>query len=157
MSISKAPRWLRARADDSALLLRWRNDPLTRRNSLDTARVPRAEHEAWLSRRLRDRRCRLWLAFDSRKRPVGQLRLDWSRGGATVSITVAPRRRGEGWAAAMLRAIPKPHPALLRATVKADNVASAAAFLKAGFRFRRAARANGVVVYFFEKRGAPRA
>ena len=157
MSSSKSPRWRRAHADDSALLLGWRNDALTRRNSLNTARVPRADHEAWLSRRLADRRCALWLALDGSGRPVGQLRLDRARGAATVSITVAPARRGEGWAAAMLRSIPPPRPAVLRATVKPDNIPSVMAFVKAEFQFLRVARENGGAVYLFERRRTPHA
>lgn len=125
---------------------------MSRRQSLNTARVSLAEHRAWLARRLDDRRGGLWIALDRGRRPVGQLRVDAARDVGTVSITVAPSRRGKGWATDMLRSNPC-RVRTLRALIRPENVASAVAFLKAGYCFERVARVGGSAVYELFRRG----
>lgn len=142
MSSSKAPRWRPAAAADARLIWRWRNDPQARRNSLSRERIALSTHKAWLERKLADKRCALWIALDRAGKPVGQARLDLSPSGiGLVSIAVAPKRRGQGWGTAMLRALPttvgERKAKSLRAVVKAENLASVVAFLKTGFCFRR--------------------
>ncbi|MBI4060197.1 MAG: GNAT family N-acetyltransferase, partial [Elusimicrobia bacterium] len=146
-------RWRPAASCDARMIWTWRNDPRTRRNSLSQGRISFASHQRWLASKLADDRCALWIAEDASGKPVGQLRLDLSPSGAgVVNIAVAPKRRGQGWGTAMLRGLPKKtgkrRVKRLRAVVKADNLASVMAFLKAGFRFRRLLP-NGA--YEFEK------
>lgn len=142
MSVSKSPRWRPALPEDARSLWLWRNDPASRRNSLTQGRISLTAHRRWLAGKLADSRCALWIAEDPSGRAVGQARVDLSASGVgLVSIAVAPRHRGEGWGTAMLRRLPmrvgRRRAKRLRAVIKAENLPSVVAFLKAGFRFRR--------------------
>jgi RimJ/RimL family protein N-acetyltransferase len=126
-----------ASADDAARLLRWRNDPETRRASFTEAEVRPADHERWLADTLAraDRRLYVALAGDEE---VATARLDLEGAEAEVSITVAPEWRGRGLATAVLRALADEafgRLALSRlvARVKGSNPASRAVFERAGF------------------------
>lgn len=155
--MSKAHRLVlrRARAEDSARLLAWRNDPDTRRWFLDPARVPPAAHHAWFTRRLHDDRSRIYIA-EAAGTPVGQLRLDRrGRLAAEVSFSVDRGHRGHGYGTLLLKRAPAAARrdlgvGRLVAHVKPDNVASAIAFLKAGFRFTGLRRRAGQSTYGFE-------
>jgi RimJ/RimL family protein N-acetyltransferase len=145
----------RAASSDGARLLRWRNDPLTVKQSLTPRPVTRADHERWLNARLADPRTALFIITEG-GRPAGQLRLDLgARREAEVSITVAPALRGRGVAVRALRAAAAPARRLgaakLLARIKPDNVASAVAFLKAGFRFVRTGGPGARPLYFLER------
>jgi RimJ/RimL family protein N-acetyltransferase len=127
-----------ATAADSALLLAWRNDPETRRQSRSTARVPAAAHERWLAATLADPEIRLFVARDASGREVGSARLDYrGQGAAELSLTVAPDRRGEGLAAGIIAALAAEADRLgwhtHVARIKKGNAASLKAFERAGF------------------------
>lgn len=150
-------RWRPASVDDSQTLWRWRNDPMTRRNSLQSGRIGWDSHRRWLAGKLADRGCLLLIALGVQGEPVGQLRLD--RGPAAtaeVSISVAPEHRGRGLAAAMLRRAPWGRPAWrlrrLLAQVKPENAASVIAFIKSGYRFTRVRHGAGGALYLLERR-----
>lgn len=120
-----------ATAADAELLLSWRNDPETRRWARTTELVSVAEHEAWLSRASPARR--LFVA-EHQGRPVGTVRFDRGDGAWEVSITVAPAARGRRLATPMLLAAERAlGPAVIRANVHRDNVASLALFERAGY------------------------
>ena len=145
----------RARIADSERLLDWRNDPDTRRWYVRSARVPLSDHRAWLARKLADRNCRLYIA-EARKTPIGQLRLERAGRVAEISLSVDGAARGRGVGALMLRravtaARREFHATRLVAYVRPENVASAIAFLKAGYRFTKLARRGTVRTYVFER------
>jgi len=133
---------------DADLLLDWLNDPATRQAGFLSAQVvARADHLAWLTRRLPDPDCRLFIAADS-DGPLGTMRLDRLATDpltgvaadhlAVVSITVAPARRGQGAGGRMLAALATWTRASgfarrLRAWVRADNPASLRLFASAGY------------------------
>ena len=138
-----------ARWDDAGTLLAWANDPETRAASFASAPIAEAGHRAWLAGRLADPETRLWLVEDpAGGDPVGTLRLARAEGGGTVSITVAPARRGQGWGGRMLAALAAWNRAAafaprLVAWVRDDNPASLALFAAAGYRVDgRAAQAG---------------
>lgn len=148
-------RWKPATLSDARLLWRWRNDPATRRQSGNQNHVPWDTHRAWLARRLGAPGFGLWLAVDGNGAPLGQLRLESTRAGRhEVSISVAPGRRGRGIGTAMLRQAPRrlngKAVRRLLARIKPENAASAIAFLRAGFRFIRLERRDGVPFYLLE-------
>ena len=129
----------RARPEDEALVLRWRNEPSTRAASLSTGEISPGQHHAWFTRKLADPDCVLFI-LEENGRPVGQLRLD--RVGsdlAEVSIGLDLEARGRGLGREALRwAIPEAQRLLgvkcLKAQVKPNNVSSLAAFAAVGFR-----------------------
>ena len=122
---------------DSADLLAWRNDPLTRANSRNTDAVTPATHETWLDRALADPNRRLWIALDDG--PLGTVSaVLGADGGVELSITVAPSSRGQGAGTAMIRAALAEVAAIwpeaeIRAAVRAENLASRRLFERCGF------------------------
>jgi len=86
------------RVGDVELLLAWRNDAETREASFTTEVVARAEHEAWVARRLADPRSSLLIAEDD-EGAIGVVRIERTAdGGGEIHLTIAPGRRGSGLA-----------------------------------------------------------
>ncbi len=131
-----------ARRTDRDLLWRWRNDPDTRRASLDQREIPLEEHARWFEDTLSRADRRLYLATVDGA-DVATARLDVSEREAVVSITVAPEHRGQHLAAPVLAALAQQAAdglgiARLVAQVRPENVASRRAFERAGFRVTEA-------------------
>lgn len=127
----------RARRDDAARLLEWRNDADAVRFSGTGRAVGAAEHAAWLDARLDDPATLLWIA-EVEGAPVGMVRLDVEDATGTVSLTVAPAHRGRGFATQMLRCVLAEvaggsRVTRLRARTHTANVASRRAFERTGF------------------------
>jgi RimJ/RimL family protein N-acetyltransferase len=78
-----------ATAADSSNLYGWRNDPVVRAVSRETALIERAGHDAWLVRTLADPQ-RVLLVGEEGGRPVGVVRFDLAGGDAEVSIYLVP-------------------------------------------------------------------
>lgn len=132
-------RLIPATAADAARLLAWRNDPVVRAASFDDRPIERADHVAWLERRLADPTVRL-LIIEAEGAPVGQVRLDADAAGRTaeVSIGLAAEARGRGLAVPVLQdacaiAASELGADLVIARVKPGNAASLRAFAQAGF------------------------
>jgi RimJ/RimL family protein N-acetyltransferase len=151
----KGLRLRRASSDDGSILFQWRNDASARRQYLNSSPVARPDHERWFARSLASPRCRIYLAEDAAGHLVGQFRLERCRGGAEISVSVARRARGRGIGTVLLRrgaAAARRDLGVRRvlAYVRRDNIASAVAFLKAGYRFSRNTVRRGVRTYVFE-------
>ncbi len=112
-----------ATAEDSNLLLAWRNDPETRRQSKTSDVITLAEHEAWLGRVLGSEGTRLRIAV-SEAAPVGTVRADNKGAYWVLSWAVAPSARGRNvgfrMVALMIRELDSP----VRAEIKPGNAAS---------------------------------
>jgi RimJ/RimL family protein N-acetyltransferase len=113
-----------AAAADARLLFEWRNDPLTRSNSLETGLVPWEEHLRWLTASLA-RSDRRLLVAELEGVPVGTVRFDQHADACEVSWTVAPAQRGRGLGKAIVAAaIAAAGPGVLVARIKHENAAS---------------------------------
>ena len=149
----------RTTADDSALLLAWRNDPQTRESSISHDVVTPEQHEAYLAKSL-DATNRWLFTGEAGGRPIGTARLDADGAAAMeVSLTVAPDARGNGYALGLLRAVEAEAARLgavrLVAVLRPDNVPSRRAFEAAGYHgFVDHAR-DGVALVKCERRIAP--
>jgi RimJ/RimL family protein N-acetyltransferase len=128
----------RARLDDEALLLKWRNEPSTRAASLSTEEISPEQHHVWFKGKLADPECALFIVDDDGK-PVGQLRLDRVHPDLVeVSIGLDVEARGRGLGREALRRSVGEAQRLfgvktVKALVKPDNASSLAAFAAAGF------------------------
>lgn len=124
--------------EDGQDLLDWRNDPLTRANSLTTGEVARDDHFVWLNRVLADGD-QVLLIGEHYGAKAGMVRFDHLGDGQwRVSIAVAPMARGHGrgrilLAAAIARLARTRSPARLLAEVKQTNAASCKLFEACGF------------------------
>ncbi|WP_422115101.1 GNAT family N-acetyltransferase [Brachybacterium sp. UNK5269] len=125
--------------DDSSLLMRWRNDPETRRVSRSSDPVSWDGHIGWYQRVLEDPRRELYVV-ERGTTPVGTVRFDalelaeWE-----VSITLAPEARGHGLARPVLAAgeaaFGARHPEVtVVAAVLPGNVPSQRLFARAGYQ-----------------------
>ena len=123
---------------DEERLLEWRNEPTTRAGSLTEGEVSPDDHYRWLSRKLADPDCALFIVLAGTE-PLGQVRVDRvGEGIGEISIGLAPEARGRGIGREALRlaaeeARERLGVTTLRAFVKADNEASLRAFAAAGY------------------------
>jgi RimJ/RimL family protein N-acetyltransferase len=126
---------------DWADLFAWRNDERTRLMSLSTERVGLEDHLKWLKATLEKPTVRLFVARDPMTAmKVGTARIDQlSATTVELSITVAPRARGLGYAAQVLyhlvRQVPAEFPKtkIIKAQIKEENDASLCAFAACNF------------------------
>lgn len=123
---------------DSADLLAWRNDPVTRANSRNTDEVAPASHEAWLRGALADANRRLWIAERGGTKLGTVSAVRAPDDAVELSVTVAPAMRGKGQAAGMIRAAVAETAviwpgAAIRAVVRVGNGASRKLFERCGF------------------------
>ena len=61
--------------DDAKMILDWRNDEITRKNSFSKNVISMDEHVKWLTRKLADNSCMMFILVDSDE-PVGSIRVD---------------------------------------------------------------------------------
>jgi RimJ/RimL family protein N-acetyltransferase len=138
---------------DEGLLLEWRNEPETRRQSLQQAPVPAEQHARWFRDRLaRPSECRIYIA-EVDGTPVGQARVDLAgEGRGEISVAVAPRSRGRGLGRSLIakateRAAADLGARSVTAVVKQQNLASLRAFEAAGYGTPVKAERDGEPVF----------
>ena len=95
---------------DAELLFAWRNDPLTRQQSIHTEPVVWESHLAWLETGLQNPDRWLFIAeqaVPAMQAPVvlGTVRADKLAEVYELSWTVAPEQRGKGWGKKMVAAL----------------------------------------------------
>lgn len=112
-----------ATAADSAMLLDWRNDPLTRAMSFTSDPIDRETHEAWFARTLVNSD-RTLLVAEADGAPVATVRLDRDNGETLLHWTVAPDARGKGYGVAAVTAAVKQCGGPVVAKIKRENAAS---------------------------------
>lgn len=103
-SASTAVRARAAEAADESRLLRWANDPVTRRDSFSQQSITPAEHHQWYTRVLNDAATRQFIVETASGAEIGQVRFqrrdrDWE-----VHYTVAPEFRARNLGRKLLRA-----------------------------------------------------
>lgn len=131
-----APTFRPATLDDADLLFQWRNDPITRQNSRQTAEIDHPTHLKWLAEAIQNPKRKLFIAF-ANKTPIGTVRFDqqneltWE-----LSWTIAKESRGQGFGKEMVKVattlMPKNN---LIAVIKDNNQASTKIATYAGFVF----------------------
>ncbi len=114
-----------ANAADRDLLLNWRNDPDTRRNSHTITPLTLEDHAQWLSKSLVTPSRRLFIAEDSGV-PVGSVRADFAADYCELSWTVAPEARNKGFGKKMVRIAAEKIGGRITAQIKEGNEASVA-------------------------------
>lgn len=137
---------------DSDNLLRWRNDPDTRRWSRHESRTSEADHAEWLGHALANVSRRLWMAeIDSEA--VGTVRADTTASGNELSWTVAPEWRGRGVGTEMVRLACQMLTGRVYAYVKVGNDASSRIALAAGLQLEGVC--EGIMCFAASRTPAP--
>ena len=117
---------------DAAVLLSWKNDPVTRAMSIDGKQISAQEHAAWLSGVLASRTVRLYVAQHDGK-PAGTVRAEFTEDSTELSWTVAPELRGRGLGKAIVATALRYLSGKVVARIKEDNAASISIAKHAGF------------------------
>jgi RimJ/RimL family protein N-acetyltransferase len=84
---------------DAAILLTWRNNPLTREFSHHSELIQRDEHLEWLTARLERAQFEPFFLFSADYKAIGMSRLDILSGSVNkyeISILVDPNQHGKG-------------------------------------------------------------
>lgn len=134
---------------DAPLLLKWRNDPVTRANSRHQGVIEPRAHQEWLAESLATRSRRMYIALLYGAVPVGTGRIDYSTYDAEFSLTVAPEHRNRGYARWLIKALcdeaaPRGVPQI--AEVLTTNTPSIIAFLRNGFEAQEVRDENRILV-----------
>lgn len=122
----------RAGFSDARLLFDWRNDPLTRENSIQTSEVTWAQHQEWLDHSLKNDKREIWIAVVAGQ-DVGMIRKDLGHI-SELSWSVAPECRGQGLGSQILTQFVQKHPGSYKAKIKKHNQASLKMAEVAGFK-----------------------
>jgi len=125
-----------ATLEDADRLLRWRNDPETRRRSRRKGPVDPDRHIQWLTAALADEHLRIFIAEED-ARPVGTVRAERIEDVWELSWTVAPEARGCGVGSRMVVLLAHQIRGPIRAEMQADHAASARIAEKAGMTYDR--------------------
>jgi len=122
---------------DAKELLRWKNDPTTRKFAIVTQkRITLKDHLVWLEKTLRDSHVNLFIITDGLN-DYGDVRLDVGPLETEISVRIAPEHRLHGVATRALKLAIKEYfetdTNSLIAKVVDGNIASMRTFLKLGF------------------------
>ena len=121
---------------DKRNLFDWRNDVLTRKNSLNTEMVEWKNHCRWFENIVASHK--LFFLLEDNHVPVGQVRIDVIDGIGVVNYSIAPDKRGLGYGKNILklcefRLREQNMNFLLRGVVKRNNIASRKIFLSLNY------------------------
>ena len=122
------------------------NDPRVRLNAININPIALDNHLSWFEGRLSDKNVKLFILFAGRL-PVGQIRFEMNGAIATIDYSLDEVVRGRGWANQLLKlginSLNQYQIKKLKATVKINNIASAAAFIRMGFIERQLYKDDG--------------
>ena len=135
---------------DAERLLHWRNDPDTRRFSLNAEHVTAQQHVHWLQQSLSDPQRRLYIAECSGQ-PVGTARVDSTAECHRISWTVAAEYRGKGLAKAMVKLLVSQLTGKIVAEILPGNTASVKVAQHAGLTYQ--STQNGIMYYEYQTPG----
>jgi len=112
-----------ARMQDWEILLEWRNDSFTRKNSITSDIISKKEHKEWFSNILKDPNSKIYIVKEKNK-PIGTVRADKNDDEIIISWTVAPESRGKGYGKQMVKLLVENLSGKVTAIIKNENSAS---------------------------------
>ena len=129
-----------ATQEDCRLLWEWANDSAVRAASFSSEFITWEEHVSWFRQKLADPDCLLYVVMGEEVMPVGQVRFDIDSGGnAEISTSIGSPFRDYGYGAEAIRIaserlFQEADITRIYAHIKQENITSARAFTKAGYR-----------------------
>ena len=123
-----------ATINDWSMLLEWRNDKETRKNSFSTDKVSVKEHKKWLSASIENPKIEIFIVTDN-EMPVGTVRVEVVDEKKEISWTVAPKSRGKGYGKRMVQKLVNSLSGELLAKIKKSNYASIKVAEYAGLKY----------------------
>ena len=128
-----------ATREDCDLLFEWANDPIVRENSFCKHSIGYEEHVKWFCCILNNKEQKLYI-LEKEGCPIGQVRVRSIDNTATISYSISPTNRGNGYGKLMIELLKRrmvqeyPNIKTLVAEVKKDNIASKKVFKGNGFK-----------------------
>ena len=86
----------KATIDDAEDILKWRNDPTTRKNSFTKNEISFVSHMNWFGKKMANPNCYIFMLVDDDKK-VGNIRVDVTDDVGEISYMIAPEARGKGY------------------------------------------------------------
>jgi len=125
---------------DCRLIWKWANDPEVRAESFTPKAIPYNDHVIWFERKNNDPDSYLYIAENTDRKSVGQVRFELEGNDAIISISLDRKFRGKGYgsiiiALASQKIFEISEVNVIHAYIKKGNIASKSAFQKAGFIF----------------------
>ncbi|MGM0462963.1 MAG: GNAT family N-acetyltransferase [Fibrobacterota bacterium] len=136
----------KAEIGDWEILLHWRNDRQTRKNSHTTHLIHKQDHKKWLKSVLEDGNRKLYICLEEGI-PAGTIRADWdtTTHSYELSWTTAPDFRGRGIGKKMVQCLAEKLNARLRAEIHVENTGSAKIAESAGLKCIK--KEKGILYY----------
>ena len=121
--------------DDWKLLLNWRNDPSTRKNSFTEDKVTEETHKLWFNDSLMNPRRNIYI-LEENEIPVGTIRSDiLSKDKYLLSWSISPTQRGKGYGTKILELFLQNKSGEFTAEIKPENVPSIKMAKNNGFKY----------------------
>jgi RimJ/RimL family protein N-acetyltransferase len=120
---------------DEELLLEWRNDEDTRKNSKCQDAISKEDHQKWIKKTISDHPNTSPLILEDKNVPVGTIRSDETVGGEhELSWTISPKCRRKGYGSKILKLFLLNKIGTFIAKIKPSNIASIKVAEKNGFK-----------------------
>jgi len=132
----------RAKPDDCRLLWEWATESAVRLASFSPGPINWDEHQEWFQNKIDDPRCLILIAEDEHRRPLGQVRADFSAHqdaeDAEIDISVSREHRGMGFGSRLIsecvrEVFNRTKAERVHAFIRPENSTSIQAFQKACF------------------------
>tara|TARA_R110000751_G_scaffold6403_6_gene27327 strand:+ start:43 stop:645 length:603 start_codon:yes stop_codon:yes gene_type:complete len=125
----------KATFNDWKVLLDWRNDPLTRKNSFTQEIVKEENHKKWFRKNLIDETSNLFILETKTNEPVGTIRSDEiDNNSYLLSWNISPNHRKKGHGSLILNLFLQNKIGMFTAEIKPENLASIKMVEKNGFK-----------------------
>jgi len=138
----------KASMEDCELLFQWVNDPDARRSAFRSDPIEFIEHTRWYGEKLNDANFIQYIAINQDDEAVGQVRFDLKNDEAEVDVSIAPKFRGRGYGACIIKegvdnVLKSTKITTFHANIKSNNQASIKSFQKANFAIQGLLVING--------------
>lgn len=132
----------KAEKKDIHLIYDLSNDPLVRKNSINSKKIPWKEHLNWFEKKINDKNCVYYVIFDNKGEFIGQIRYEINNNTAIVSISITKYFRGKKLSVPLLKDTArllfkeKENVNEIHALIKPDNIPSIKSFQMAQYVFK---------------------
>lgn len=114
------------------------NDDLVRLNSFNSEKILWENHKEWFKTKINDENCIFYVIKNINGKLISQVRFDKNDNEATVSISITPEFRGQGYGVKILKCVSEKMVVenkikKIKADIKIENKASKKIFEKAGY------------------------
>jgi len=145
-----------ANKKDEALLLKWANDPLVRRNSFNLNNIMPKTHHEWFYKRIKNSKiCKIIIVETKEALPVGQVRIEKEIDKWMIDFSLADFARKKKIGTKMLNTALKKFISMgitdFFAKVKQDNKASCQVFKNAGFK-KKTSSSDNFITFFYQNK-----